>query len=130
MQRMASLRSSALTQWAMRLMIVGGMAAILMMMSTTEAHASYGTSHADSDGYIPVTHSCWAGNTLGLYDWSSNGYTTWGTVVINECALDRMGAGPMDRQRVIAHERGHGRGLAHSSNPYSVMYPVYRITGN
>lgn len=114
---------------AFKLAIAAGVATILMMVVASEAQASYGTVRADSDGYVPVSYSCMVGNSVGIYNWVFDGSTTRGSITINQCALDRLGAGPQDLQQVLAHERGHARGLNHSSDPSSVMYPVIRITG-
>lgn len=115
---------------ALKLAIAAGLAAMLMMIAAGEAQASYGTVRADSDGNVPVSYSCTAGSGVGLYSWVFDGSTTQGNITINKCALDRLGAGPNDRQQVLAHEKGHSRGLAHSSNPSSVMYPVVKISGS
>ena len=129
MESIAARRAASGSSRAVKLVIAGVVAAVIMAFSAEKADASYGSVRADSDGNVPVVSSCWAGNSVGLYKWYSNGYTTQGTILINECALDRLGAGPNDRQQVIAHERGHANGLHHSSNPSSVMYPVIMITG-
>ena len=129
MERIAALRAASGSSRAVKLLIAGVAAATVMAFSAEKADASYGSARADSDGNVPVVSSCWPGNSVGLYKWYSNGYTTQGTILINECALDRLGAGPNDRQQVIAHERGHANGLHHSSNPSSVMYPVIMMTG-
>lgn len=129
MYRIAAHGAAATVQRTVMLALVIGVAAIFMALSAKEAGASSGHSRADSDGRVPVVSSCWAGNSVGIYSWYSNGYTTQGKILINDCALDRLGAGPQDRQAVVAHERGHAKGLPHSSNPSSVMYPVIMITG-
>lgn len=129
MERIAALRAGSGSSRAVKLLIAGVAAAMIMAFSAEKADASYGSARADSDGNVPVVSSCWAGNSVGLYKWYFNGHTTQGTIIINDCALDRLGAGPNDRQNVIAHEQGHARGLHHSSNPSSAMYPVIMITG-
>ena len=85
---------------------------------------------ADSDGYVPVTYGCFAGSEAGLYSWYFDGYTTYGTITINKCLLDRLGAGIQDFARVLAHEEGHAAGLPHSLDPTSIMYPYLLLTGN
>lgn len=72
----------------------------------------------------------YGGEQLGFYNWHTDGFATYGTITIDECALDRLGAGPNDRQRLLAHERGHANGLPHSSDPSDVMYPFFPITGS
>lgn len=113
-----------------RLMIklaIAATAATLFMANA--ADASYEYSPVDSDGYVPVYSTCFAGSEVGYYNWYSDGYTVSGAIYINDCYLQSLGAGPNDRARVVEHEMGHAQGLPHSSDPNSVMYPVYVITG-
>ena len=84
---------------------------------------------ADSDGYVPIYGACYPGVELGSYSAYSTGGVVYGTIYINDCALRRLGAGPYDRQQVIAHEMGHAQGLPDSSDPNSYMYWYYTITG-
>lgn len=72
----------------------------------------------------------YSGEQLGLYSWYNDGYATYGTITIDDCALDAIGAGPEDRERVLAHERGHASGLLHSADPNDLMYPVVPIQGS
>ncbi|MGI8539708.1 MAG: matrixin family metalloprotease [Rubrobacteraceae bacterium] len=104
-------------------------AAVAATILADEADAQVNIQ-ADSDGYVPVIYSCWAGNEVGLYSWHFDGYTTTGTITINSCLLDSMGAGPNNYQAVIDHEMGHVLGYGHSHDPYSAMYPVTTITGS
>ncbi len=83
----------------------------------------------DSDGHVPIYSACYPGVELGYYEAYTEGNVVYGTIYINDCALARLGAGPYDRQQVIAHEMGHARGLAHSPAPNSYMYWWYDITG-
>lgn len=105
-------------------------AAVLFASVALALIADDANAQMDSDGYVPVYYSCWAGGEVGLYTWTSDGYTTSGTITINQCLLDSKGAGPTDYQNVIAHEMGHSQGLGHSSDPYSTMYPTTPITGS
>lgn len=76
-----------------------------------------------------ATGGQYSSEQLAYYSWTNDGYATYGTIAIDDCALDAMGAGPQDRERVLAHERGHANGLLHSDNPGDLMYPVVPITG-
>lgn len=118
---------------AVRLGLAGlCVALVLALMSSVaagEARASVGSTRADSDGYVPVAYSCFAGGTAGSYSWFFDGSQTYGKIVVNQCLLENLGAGPQDYARVIAHEMGHSRGLLHSSYASNVMNPVIYITG-
>lgn len=126
-------RWSRLESRAMRLCAAGFCVALLvastLALTAQEASASYGTARADSDGYVPVTYSCFGGGAVGLYSWFFDGSQTYGKVTVNQCLLDSLGAGPQDFARVVAHEMGHARGLLHNSYASSVMSPVLYITG-
>ncbi len=113
------------------LKLVAGVAvaAILAFVAAPDAAEAQTSIQADSDGYVPVVYSCWAGSEVGLYTWYFDGYTTTGTITINQCLLDSMGAGPADYQAVIDHEMGHAAGYGHGSDPYGSMYPTTTITG-
>jgi hypothetical protein len=92
-------------------------------------------SVADSDGYVPIYTVCLPEDPLlgdigGGYAPLDDGFGgVEGIIVINVCALERLGAGPNDIAYVIAHEMGHAAGLLHSDDPSDLMYPAYRITG-
>jgi hypothetical protein len=92
-------------------------------------------SVADSDGYVPVYLVCvpedpLLGDIGGGYIPLDDGFGgVEGIIMVNVCALERLGAGPNDIEYVIAHEMGHAAGLLHSDDPNDLMYPAYRITG-
>ena len=113
-----------------KLWLVGLLMAVAVAAAMPErAEASYVGWWADSDGYVPVYSACYPGVELAYYDVYYDGYAVYGTIYINDCALARLGAGPYDRQRTIAHEMGHAQGLPHSPDPNSLMYWWYDITG-
>jgi hypothetical protein len=105
--------------------LVGLLTAMVIALAMAEdASASFGEVMTDSDGYVPVYSVCYSGTGyLAYYG------TVYGTVYVDDCLLADYGAGPYDRQMIIAHEMGHARGLPHSSDPNSYMYPYYTITG-
>ncbi len=111
---------------------VGLLAAVAMVAVMADgAFASDGSAMPDTDGYVPVYSVCYSGTGyLAYYAWEYDGYgTVDGAVYVDDCLLADYGAGPYDRQRVIDHEMGHARGLPHSSDPNSYMYPYYTLTG-
>ena len=92
-----------------------------------------GPQYAPDQYYAGVQYATggqYSSEQLASYNWYNDGYATYGTISIDDCALDAMGAGPGDRERVLAHERGHADGLRHSDNPDDLMYPVVTITGS
>jgi hypothetical protein len=112
--------------------LVGLLTAMVIALAMAEdASASFGEVMTDSDGYVPVYSVCYSGTGyLAYYVWYYDDYgTVYGTVYVDDCLLADYGAGPYDRQMIIAHEMGHARGLPHSSDPNSYMYPYYTITG-
>ena len=85
---------------------------------------------ADSDGYVPLYRDCLPNDLGALYlPYTYDGVTVEGSIVVNECAIERLGVGPTDLERLIAHEGGHSRGLLHSDDPYDIMYPYLPVTG-
>jgi hypothetical protein len=78
----------------------------------------------------PVYSTCYPGDELGAYNWAYDEYGNFTDFIeMNECALDRMGAGPEDRARVLEHELEHAQGYDHSDDPYDTMYPQMLVTG-
>jgi Matrixin len=84
---------------------------------------------ADSDGYVPLYHDCLDNDLGALYVPYYDGTSIIGSIVINDCAIERFGVGPTDLQRLIEHEMGHAQGLLHSDDPNDIMYPYLPITG-
>ena len=81
-------------------------------------------------GATPIYSVCYPGVELGYYEWyadSQGNFTD--SIGINDCALESMGAGPEDYQRVLEHELGHAQGLSHSDAPSDTMYPELYIWG-
>ena len=123
----------ATVRGALKLACVAVLLALALMLATPgEAGAqevTAGVTAADSDGYVPVYYSCYTDGELGSYDWYSDGYAVYGSITIDSCAMDDLGAGPLDYERVIAHEFGHAAGYGHSLDPYDVMYHYLFVTG-
>ena len=89
----------------------------------------YAVEQYDAGVQYATGGGAYTSEQLALYSWVNDGYATYGEISIDDCALDAMGAGPEDRERVLAHERGHANGLLHSDNPSDLMYPIVPITG-
>ena len=96
-------------------------------------------SIADSDGYVPIYEVCLpedpslapiGGHIGGGYIPLDDGFGgVEDVIILNVCALEALGAGPNDVERVIAHEMGHAMGLEHSDDPGDLMYWAQPITG-
>ena len=84
---------------------------------------------ADSDGYVPLYHDCLDNDMGALYVPYYDGSSIIGSIIINDCAIERFGVGPNDLQQLIAHEMGHARGLLHTDDPDDIMYPYLYVTG-
>jgi len=84
---------------------------------------------ADSDGYVPLYHDCLDNDLGALYVPYYDGTSIIGSIVVNDCAIERFGLGPNDLQRLIEHEMGHAQGLLHSDDPNDIMYPYLDVTG-
>lgn len=78
----------------------------------------------------PVYSACYPGDEVGFYNWAYDEYGNFSDYIeMNECALDRLGAGPMDRQRVLEHELGHAAGYGHSDHADDIMSPYMVMWG-
>ena len=84
---------------------------------------------ADSDGYVPLYRDCLPNDLGAVYVPYYDGTSIIGSIVVNECAIERLGVGPNDLERLIEHEMGHARGLLHSDDPDDIMYPYLPVTG-
>ncbi len=114
---------------SLRRILMLALASLLLAAMLTLIAAGEADAQIDSDGYVPVYSTCYAGYEIGYYSWYSDGYTTSGEIYVNDCALQALGAGPADRQRVIDHEWGHAMGYGHSADPNNFMYAIETITG-
>ncbi len=85
---------------------------------------------ADTDGNVPLYQFCFPGDLGAFYAPSTyDGVTVEGSIVVNTCALERLGAGPNDIAVLLEHEMGHARGLLHTDDPNDIMYPYLPLTG-
>ena len=85
---------------------------------------------ADTDGNVPLYQACFPGDLGAFYaPYTYDGVTVEGSIVVNICALERLGAGPNDIAVLLEHEMGHARGLLHSDDPNDIMYAYLPLTG-
>ena len=85
---------------------------------------------ADSDGNVPIYETCFPGDLGAFYSpYTYDGVTVEGSIIVNTCAIESLGVGPNDLQRLLEHEMGHARGLLHSDDPNDIMYPTMPVTG-
>jgi hypothetical protein len=79
----------------------------------------------------PTYSTCYGlGDDIGSYEWAVDEQGNFtDAIYVDECALEDLGAGPMDYERVLEHEMGHASGLPHSSDASNLMYPVLLIEG-
>lgn len=84
---------------------------------------------ADSDGNVPLYRYCLPNDLGAVYVPYYDGNSIIGSIVVNECAIERLGVGPNDLALLIEHEMGHARGLLHSDDPDDIMYPYLPVTG-
>ena len=85
---------------------------------------------ADTDGYVPLYQDCFPGDLGAFYaPYTYDGVTVEGSIVINTCALERLGVGPNDLALLLEHEMGHAKGLLHTDDPNDIMYPYLPVTG-
>ena len=84
---------------------------------------------ADSDGYVPIYRDCLPNDLGAVYVPYYDGTSIIGSIVVNECAIERLGVGPNDLALLIEHEMGHAQGLLHSDDPDDIMYPYLPVTG-
>ena len=80
---------------------------------------------ADSDGIVPIYRDCLPNDLGAVYVPYYDGTNIIGNIVLNECAIERLGVGPTDLERLLEHARG----LLHSDDPNDIMYPYRYVTG-
>jgi hypothetical protein len=110
---------------AMVLAAPGGASAAEIGFLTPDSDIGF----ADSDGYVPIYRDCLPNDLGAVYVPYYDGTSIIGSIVVNECAIERLGVGPNDLERLIEHEMGHAQGLLHSDDPNDIMYPYLPVTG-
>src|SRR5918994_2642938 len=125
-RRAAKLSVAALVAAAgMVLAAPGGVGAAEIGFLTADSDIGF----ADSDGYVPLYRDCLPNDLGAIYVPYYDGNSIIGSIVVNECALERLGVGPNDLALLLEHEMGHARGLLHSDDPEDIMYPYLPVTG-
>ena len=100
------------------LVVAAAMAVVMLAATPDRAQAT------------PVYSVCYPGDEVGYYEWYDDGQGNFTDHIgINECALERLGAGPGDRQRVLEHELEHANGNGHSDHGGDLMYPYMVMWG-
>lgn len=78
-----------------------------------------GASHQpDSDGYAPVVSVCdaegvWTATHIPTEQANEDGPYVFSIIVLNECELAKIGAGPEQVYETIRHEQAHAAGWDH-----------------
>jgi hypothetical protein len=124
-RRATKLSVAALVAAAALVMAPGGAGAAEVGFLTPDSDIGF----ADSDGYVPIYRDCLPNDLGALYVPYYDGTSIIGSIVVNECAIERLGVGPNDLALLLEHEMGHARGLTHSDDPNDIMYPYLPVTG-
>jgi Matrixin len=125
-RRVVKLSAAALVAAAaMMLAAPGGAAAAEIGFLAPDSDIGF----ADSDGYVPIYRDCLPNDLGAVYVPYYDGTSIIGSIVVNECAIERFGVGLNDLARLIEHEMGHAQGLLHSDDPNDIMYPYLPVTG-
>ena len=72
----------------------------------------------DSDGYAPVVSVCdaegvWTATHVPTKQANEDGPYVFSIIVLNECKLAEIGAGPAEVYETIRHEQAHAAGWDH-----------------